>query len=94
MQDLSNLSFWLLIQVYVDELVQEDYLSICESKFPTIPQSLLSKLVLFNKRMHEDTTVNQKFAKDGFPWEFNLRDIFRSCEIIQGSIIHIPFKLN
>ncbi|XP_052724837.1 midasin isoform X1 [Vigna angularis] len=75
-------------KVYVDELVQEDYLSICESKFPTIPQTLLSKLVLFNKRMHEDTTINQKFAKDGFPWEFNLRDIFRSCEIIQGAPKH------
>ncbi|WVZ15742.1 hypothetical protein V8G54_013308, partial [Vigna mungo] len=75
-------------KVYVDELVQEDYLSICESKFPTISQTLLSKLVLFNKRMHEDTTVNQKFAKDGFPWEFNLRDIFRSCEIIQGAPKH------
>ncbi|TKY64312.1 Midasin protein [Spatholobus suberectus] len=75
-------------KVYVDELVEEDYLSICESKFSTIPRPLLSKLILFNKRMHEDTTVNQKFAKDGFPWEFNLRDIFRSCEIIEGALKH------
>ncbi|KAL3008468.1 hypothetical protein AAZX31_07G033800 [Glycine max] len=72
-------------KVYVDELVEEDYLSICESKFSTIPRTLLSKLIIFNKRMHEDTTVNQKFAKDGFPWEFNLRDVFRSCEIIEGA---------
>ncbi|KAG4379536.1 hypothetical protein GLYMA_16G004800v4 [Glycine max] len=72
-------------KVYVDELVEEDYLSICESKFSTIPRTLLTKLLLFNKRMHEDTTVNQKFAKDGFPWEFNLRDVFRSCEIIEGA---------
>ncbi|XP_029127909.1 midasin [Cajanus cajan] len=72
-------------KVYVDELVEEDYLSICESKFSTIPRPLLSKLISFNKRMHEDTTVNQKFAKDGFPWEFNLRDVFRSCEIIEGA---------
>ncbi|KAL2338821.1 hypothetical protein Fmac_013267 [Flemingia macrophylla] len=72
-------------KVHVDELVEEDYLSICESKFSTIPRPLLSKLISFNKRMHEDTTVNQKFAKDGFPWEFNLRDVFRSCEIIEGA---------
>ncbi|XP_019425404.1 PREDICTED: midasin isoform X2 [Lupinus angustifolius] len=72
-------------KVYVDELVQEDYLSICESKFSSIPRPLLSKLILFNTRMHEDTMLNHKFAKDGFPWEFNLRDIFRSCEIIEGS---------
>lgn len=80
--------------MYVDELVEEDYLSICESKFSTIPRTLLTKLLLFNKRMHEDTTVNQKFAKDGFPWEFNLRDVFRSCEIIEGSVIHIPCTFN
>jgi len=41
-------------------------------------------LILFNKRMHEETMLNQNFAKDGFPWEFNLRDVFRSCEIIEG----------
>lgn len=76
---------WL--QVYVDELVADDYLSICESKFPTIPRPLLSKLILFNKRMHEEIMVYHKFAKDGFPWEFNLRDVFRSCEIIKGFII-------
>ena len=80
--------------MYVEELVGEDYLSICESKFSTIPRTLLSKLIIFNKRMHEDTTVNQKFAKDGFPWEFNLRDVFRSCEIIEGSVIHVPFTFN
>ncbi|KAK4269128.1 hypothetical protein QN277_022325 [Acacia crassicarpa] len=75
-------------KVYVDELVADDYLSICESKFPTIPRSLLSKLILFNERMHEEILANCKFAKDGSPWEFNLRDVFRSCEIIEGSPKH------
>lgn len=68
----------------MDELVADDYLSICESKFSTIPRPLLSKLIFFNKRMHEEIMVHHKFAKDGFPWEFNLRDVFRSCEIIEG----------
>jgi midasin len=68
----------------VDELLEDDYLSICKSKFPSIPEPLLSMLILFNKRMHEETMLNQNFAKDGFPWEFNLRDVFRSCEIIEG----------
>jgi midasin len=68
----------------VDELLEDDYLSICKSKFPNIPEPLLSMLILFNKRMHEETMLNQNFGKDGFPWEFNLRDVFRSCEIIAG----------
>lgn len=27
-----------------------------------------------------------KFAQEGSPWEFNLRDVIRSCEIIKGLI--------
>lgn len=74
----------LLIQVYVDELVDEDYLSICSLLFPSIERSLLLKLVVFNKRLHQETMLYHKFGQDGSPWEFNLRDVIRSCEIIQG----------
>ncbi|KAJ7963223.1 Midasin [Quillaja saponaria] len=72
-------------KVYIDELVEDDYLFICSSLYPSIPRPLLSKLVLFNKRMHEDTMLHHKFAQDGSPWEFNLRDVIRSCQIIQGA---------
>ncbi|KAF7800661.1 midasin [Senna tora] len=75
-------------KVYVDELVADDYLSICESKFSRISRPLLSKLIAFNMRMHEEIMMHHKFAKDGFPWEFNLRDVFRSCEIIEGAPKH------
>jgi midasin len=77
----------------VDELLEDDYLSICKSKFPSIPEPLLSMLILFNKRMHEETMLNQNFAKDGFPWEFNLRDVFRSCEIIEGLLFLVLILL-
>ncbi|XP_048323691.2 midasin isoform X2 [Ziziphus jujuba] len=72
-------------KVYVDELVQDDYLFICGTKYPSISRPLLSKLILFNKQLYEETMLYHKFAQDGSPWEFNLRDIFRSCQIIQGS---------
>ncbi|KAK3220425.1 hypothetical protein Dsin_014395 [Dipteronia sinensis] len=72
-------------KVYVDELVEDDYLFICSSLYPSIPKSLLLKLILFNKRLHEETMVYRKFAQDGSPWEFNLRDVIRSCQIIQGA---------
>ncbi|GMH22037.1 hypothetical protein Nepgr_023880 [Nepenthes gracilis] len=73
-------------KVYVDELNQEDYHSICSSLFPAIPSSILTKLISFNKRLYEDTMLCHKFAQDGSPWEFNLRDVIRSCQIIQGSL--------
>ncbi|XP_043707635.1 midasin [Telopea speciosissima] len=72
-------------KVYVDELVEKDYLFISNSLFPTIPRALLSKLILFNKRLYEDTMVFHKYGQDGSPWEFNLRDVIRSCQIIEGA---------
>ncbi|KAL2462441.1 ATPase [Forsythia ovata] len=72
-------------KVYVDELVEEDYLSICSSLYTSIPRTILLKLVLFNRRLHEETMVYHKFGQDGSPWEFNLRDVIRSCQIIQGA---------
>lgn len=71
----------------MDELVDEDYISICASCFPSIPGDLLEKLISFNKKLYEDTMLYHKFAQEGSPWEFNLRDVIRSCEIITGLII-------
>lgn len=68
----------------MDELVQDDYLAICSSLYPSISRSILSNLVLFNKRLHEETMVFHKFGHEGSPWEFNLRDVIRSCEIMMG----------
>ncbi|KAK9282633.1 hypothetical protein L1049_010852 [Liquidambar formosana] len=72
-------------KVYVDELVEDDYLFICSSLYPSIPRPLLMKLIFFNKRLHEDTMLYHKYAQDGSPWEFNLRDVIRSCHMIQGA---------
>ncbi|KAL4583665.1 hypothetical protein LXL04_008247 [Taraxacum kok-saghyz] len=72
-------------KVYVDELVKEDHELICKTLHPSVPEHLLIKLIDFNKRMHEDTMVNHKFGQDGSPWEFNLRDVIRSCQIIENS---------
>ncbi|WCJ27054.1 Midasin [Euphorbia peplus] len=72
-------------KVYIDELVEDDYLYISSSLFPSIPRPLVSKLIFFNKKLHEDVMVHHKFAQDGSPWEFNLRDVIRSCQIIQGT---------
>ncbi|KAH9607417.1 hypothetical protein KSS87_007507 [Heliosperma pusillum] len=81
-------------KVYVDELSEKDYHFICRSLFPAIPESLLSKLILFNKRLYEDTMLRRKFAVEGSPWEFNLRDVIRSCQIIECMHIHRMRTMN
>ncbi|KAF6161323.1 hypothetical protein GIB67_009210 [Kingdonia uniflora] len=72
-------------KVYVDELVENDYEIISKSLHPSIPVDLLSKLISFNKRLYEDTMVSRKYGQDGAPWEFNLRDVIRSCQILEGA---------
>ncbi|XP_022152480.1 midasin isoform X2 [Momordica charantia] len=72
-------------KVYLDELVEDDYLFICSSLYESIPKPLLSKLILFNKKLHEEVMLYKKFAQNGSPWEFNLRDVLRSCHIIEGA---------
>ncbi|WOL06186.1 midasin isoform X3 [Canna indica] len=70
-------------KVYVDELDANDYLFICRSQYPSIPETLLSKLICFNNRLFEDTMIHRKYGQEGSPWEFNLRDVMRSCQIIE-----------
>ncbi|KAG0491119.1 hypothetical protein HPP92_007982, partial [Vanilla planifolia] len=72
-------------KVHVDELAADDYLFICQSRFPSISSSVLSKLIAFVGRLDEDIMVRRKYGQDGAPWVFNLRDVIRSCEIIQGA---------
>lgn len=72
-------------KVYVDELAAEDYLSICKFHHPAIHETLLLKLISFNNSLYDDTVMNQKYGRDGSPWEFNLRDVIRSCQIIEGA---------
>ncbi|TVU30479.1 hypothetical protein EJB05_22106, partial [Eragrostis curvula] len=73
-------------KVYVDELSEEDYLFICKSRFyPLISENLLRNLIRFNNRLYMDTMIHRKYGQEGSPWEFNLRDIIRSCEMIAHS---------
>ncbi|OMP04637.1 hypothetical protein COLO4_09445 [Corchorus olitorius] len=51
-------------KVYIDELVEEGYPFICSLLYPSIPHPLLSNLIPFNRRLHEDTMLYHKFAQN------------------------------
>ena len=68
--------------VRVEELVADDLLFIALSAYPEIGEDLLSRMIAFNVAVqHHVTWV---FAVSGRPWEFNLRDIFRWCELMRA----------
>ena len=69
-------------KVYVDSLTQSDLNAIVASTFPSIPCDLARAMVSFNRSVHEHVVDSGEFGDSGKPWEFNLRDVFRWCELL------------
>ena len=42
-------------------------------------------MVKFNNRVHHDVVEKHDYGDRGSPWEFNLRDVFRWCELVVAS---------
>ncbi|KAL2081973.1 hypothetical protein ACEWY4_021791 [Coilia grayii] len=71
-------------QVYVDQLTSEDMEFIGSSIFPAIDKQIISKMVQFSNRLVQEVSVERKWGQRGGPWEFNVRDIFRWCQLMQA----------
>lgn len=70
-------------KVHLESLKEEDLLFIMKSSFPEISDKILEKMVQFNSKVFEETMVLHQYGSNGSPWEFNLRDLFRWCQLIQ-----------
>ncbi|XP_041950170.1 midasin [Alosa sapidissima] len=71
-------------QVYVDQQSSEDMEFIGSSIFPGIDKQIISKMVQFSNRLVQEVTVERRWGQRGGPWEFNVRDIFRWCQLMQA----------
>lgn len=72
-------------KVYVEALSEDDFLEIASILHPSLSESVLKSMIEFNSRLHHDTMVLHKYGHSGSPWEFNLRDILRWCELMEKS---------
>ncbi|EFC46939.1 midasin [Naegleria gruberi] len=70
-------------QVYVDELRPEDLTFILNSIHGDIGEENIKLMIDFNRKMHKETMELYRFGRKGSPWEFNLRDVFRWCELLK-----------
>lgn len=68
-----------LNQVFVDALVEDDIMLILETQFPQLSPIVINKMVKFNSRISSEVGVT--WGHLGSPWEMNLRDITRWCEV-------------
>ncbi|KDR82591.1 hypothetical protein GALMADRAFT_206424 [Galerina marginata CBS 339.88] len=64
-------------KVYIDELTPSDLYTICSHIFPDIDEATLRAMISFNTQLNDKAIIQRSFAQDGYPWEFNLRDIIR-----------------
>lgn len=81
-------------RVFVDALHDQDLIHIASSVYPSLHSveivsrdptkqfSLLERMIAFNNAVHHDTMVACRYGRMGSPWEFNLRDVFRFCELL------------
>ncbi|XP_037374649.1 midasin [Talpa occidentalis] len=69
-------------QVFVDPLSVIDMEFIAGTLFPAIDKNIVKKMVAFNNQIDHEVTVEKKWGQKGGPWEFNLRDLFRWCQLM------------
>lgn len=49
--------------------------------YPGVPSDLLQRMVELLEVLHQDARDHPTFGKVGGPWEFNLRDLLRWCDL-------------
>ena len=75
-------------KVYVEELHPKDQLLISRHLFPDYPLEWLEGMITFISRLNEEIVQKKTFAREGGPWEFNLRDLIR-----WGSLLKVNERL-
>ena len=50
---------------------------------PSLSHHCRGALVQFVVKLHQNVCIEHTFGTSGGPWEFNLRDLLRWCELIE-----------
>lgn len=80
------------LQVYVDALGDDDLEMIVASLHPNIPPVMRRSMINFNAAVHRETMVKCSFGRKGAPWDFNLRDVFRWCELMESNQLQTDYR--
>ena len=78
-------------RVHVEPMCADDLKHISRSLHPSIPAESISAMVRFNASLaHAASVPGGTFARAGSPWEFNLRDVLRWCDLAERSSTFAP----
>lgn len=63
-----------------------DLMFIASELYPNLPKTILQKMITFNHELFRATMIDRKYGTNGSPWEFNLRDILRWCQLLNDDL--------
>ena len=69
-------------QVWMEELGVDDMLLIINAQFGTVSNDILGRMIAFVRALQREIVSLRRFGARGSPWDFNLRDVFRWCELM------------
>jgi len=72
-------------KVYLEDLQPNDLVLVCRHLFPECDEDVLRAMIAFNTRLNQEIQLKRAFAREGSPWEFNLRDVIRWGMLICSS---------
>ncbi|GMH33343.1 hypothetical protein BSKO_01177 [Bryopsis sp. KO-2023] len=70
-------------RVFIEALTVLDMKFIGGSLSPRLPRACLDNMVTLLNALHTEACVEHKMGGIGGPWEFNLRDLMRWCELVE-----------
>ncbi len=74
------------VTVWIDPLLPADMVHILRQKAPLLDESIITRAVELNARIHQVVVERRLFGLRGAPWEFNLRDLFRWALLATASL--------
>lgn len=70
-------------KVYIDQMTQSDLFHIVKQTYSDRIDSVsIERMIVFNERINRQVCVERQWGTLGSPWEFNLRDLFRWCDLM------------
>ena len=73
--------------VYVDILKTDDLIMIANYLYPNIKEETILGMINVMSRLEQEITIDRKWATEGSPWEFNLRDALRWLKLLDRESI-------
>ena len=59
---------------------------VCAALHPFIPAPCRAAMVHFNESLSRAVVADRAFGRVGAPWDFNLRDVLRWCELAEAAL--------